>query len=189
MIDCRRCLSLILRPTVSRPVCLGIKHPSGAYDQSFTTVRQLPVCWCGALSLTIGRVCRLQSLLAFTSAVILGSESRGTRDYILLTQIRDFPFRRLVRLPGWSYSTPPPHGTRLVSLLYNLRTDRIENTTSNSSSIVCESFAAETFLMSRCLVAENFFWLYYYGFQPLCHIVFLGTSRHGKVNFCRYGFD
>jgi hypothetical protein len=27
--------------------------------------------------------------------VILGSESRGTRKYILLSQIRDFPFRRL----------------------------------------------------------------------------------------------
>jgi hypothetical protein len=43
----------------SRPVCLGIKHPSGAYDQNFLTVRQLQACWCGALSLRRGRVCRL----------------------------------------------------------------------------------------------------------------------------------
>jgi hypothetical protein len=53
----------------------------------------------------------LQLLLSLASAVILRSESHETRDHILLSQILDFPFRRLLWLAGirWRYSAPPPH--------------------------------------------------------------------------------
>jgi hypothetical protein len=62
-------------------------------------------------------VCHLQLLLALASTFILGSESRVTRDHILLSQIRDLPFCRL-RLAGirWRYSTPPPRGTRFLEM-------------------------------------------------------------------------
>jgi hypothetical protein len=89
-------------------------------------------------------------LLALASVVFLGSESLSTRDHILLSQIRDFPFRRLLRLAGsqWRYSTPPPQASILV--IYSIRTDGVENTISKSSSLVaCISVVAETCLPSR----------------------------------------
>jgi hypothetical protein len=51
-------------------------------------------------------------LLALASVAFLESESLGNRDHILLSQIWDFRFRRLLRLAGsrWRYSNPPPHG-------------------------------------------------------------------------------
>jgi hypothetical protein len=52
-------VEVILWPMVGRPVCLGIKNSSGAYDQIFITVWQLHACWCAVLSLTRGRVCSL----------------------------------------------------------------------------------------------------------------------------------
>jgi hypothetical protein len=52
-----------LRPTVSRRVRLGVRHPSGTRDQFFFLLkiffRQLWVCYFVAPSLTRGRVCNL----------------------------------------------------------------------------------------------------------------------------------
>jgi hypothetical protein len=85
---------------------------SATHDQIFITLWHLRLWFCGAPSLTRGRVCILYMLLVLASVVFLGSESLGTRDHLLLSQILDFPFRRLLRLAGsrWRYSHPPPRG-------------------------------------------------------------------------------
>jgi hypothetical protein len=59
-------------------------------------------------------VCRLQLLLVLASAVILRSESRGTHDHILLSQIRDSP-----NLEGRSQYLYPP-GTGWPSYTHRL---------------------------------------------------------------------
>jgi hypothetical protein len=76
----------MLRPTVSRPVCLGVKHPSETFDQICITVRQLGF-------VDVGRCLWRRNGSAVYNCCWSspGSESRGTRDHILLSQIRDSP--------------------------------------------------------------------------------------------------
>jgi hypothetical protein len=56
-------------------------------------------------SLTTGWVCHLQLVLALARAFILGSESRGTREHILLSPIQDC---RLLRLAGLHFQFKTP---------------------------------------------------------------------------------
>jgi hypothetical protein len=65
---------------------------SGARDQICITLWQLRSSFCGAPSLTWGRVCLLYVLLVLASAVFLGSESLETRGHILLSRFETFPF-------------------------------------------------------------------------------------------------
>jgi hypothetical protein len=106
-------VKVTLRLTVCQSVCLGVEpHLELMTRYLAIAVWLLRSFFCGAPSLTRGRVCLLYMLLSLPKAVFLGSESFDTRDHILLSQIWDFPFRRLLRLAGsrWRYSTPPTHG-------------------------------------------------------------------------------
>jgi hypothetical protein len=133
----------MLRRMVSRPVCRGVRPPSGAYYQIFITVRQLRVCWCGAppdertgLSFTIAAGPRQRSHSWVRVPYFTVSDSRlrqpggaGPRIYIhqeeggqVMPPGSGFPFRRLLRLGGLQlrYSTPPPYGDNNSELLYSL---------------------------------------------------------------------
>jgi hypothetical protein len=120
---------------------LGLKHQSGAYDEIFITVTLLRVCGCVPFSLTRGRVCTLVLLMALARAVIFESDSRGTRDHILLPQIRDFAIRRLLRLAGlrWRYSTPPPHGSPITPALTNTSYNHFARTSRKTQSPILQN--------------------------------------------------
>jgi hypothetical protein len=96
-------VKVILRPTVSRPVCLGARHLSGTRDQFFSFCVQLFLDSCGFVdvtSLTRSRACSFQFLLDIASGAFLRSLSHGTHEHSLLS-----PFLRLPQ-PGL-YLFPP----------------------------------------------------------------------------------
>jgi hypothetical protein len=72
-----------LRPTVGRPVHLGVRHPSGSCNQFFFLLeiffRQLQVCHFVASSLMRGWVCNLLLMLVLTSASCSGPSPTGLK--------------------------------------------------------------------------------------------------------------
>jgi hypothetical protein len=93
-----------------RTCSIGVEPHLGLMTRYLLLFDSYGLVFVGGPSLTRGRVCLFYMLLALANAVILGSESQETRHHILLPQIWDFPFRRVLRLAGlrWRYSTPPP---------------------------------------------------------------------------------
>jgi hypothetical protein len=83
-----------LRPTVSRPVCLGVGHPSGTRHQFFflleTFFRQLWDFYFVVPSLTRRQVCNLlyKLFLGLARAITLGTKSRRIHGHILLSHLR-----------------------------------------------------------------------------------------------------
>jgi hypothetical protein len=74
------------------PISWSWRHiPWNSRAAIFFQLHTYGYCPCVTSSLMSGWVCRLRSLLALASAVILRSESRGTHDHVLLSQIRDSP--------------------------------------------------------------------------------------------------
>jgi hypothetical protein len=88
-------VKVMLRPTVSQPVSLDVKHTSGVYEKILINVRQLQVFMWGALS---------DDRTGLSVTIAAGARQRShSRVRVLL------PFCRLL-LVGlrWRYSSPPP---------------------------------------------------------------------------------
>jgi hypothetical protein len=75
-----------LRLSVSQSICLSIEHPCGTWDQILLPIRMLLSEICSLVS--VGRPLWRQDGSAICSVIAQWSESRRTRNHILLSRLR-----------------------------------------------------------------------------------------------------
>jgi hypothetical protein len=87
-------VKVTLRQSVSRPVRLGIRRPSGTRDRFFflleNVFKQLQVCYFVAPFLMRGRVCNILLLLVLARAAPLGSSLSDERSGLSLVIISQY---------------------------------------------------------------------------------------------------
>jgi hypothetical protein len=128
-------LKLKLLPTVSWPVCFGVRPPFGVHDQIFVFCLTVACFLCEAPSLMRGWVCNLvvQMLLGLARAATLGSKFRRTRDHILLSHLR-LPNLNSYTPGNWVPFSPPLTIHRLHNLS-KLRSESLSDCQSVSQSV------------------------------------------------------
>jgi hypothetical protein len=121
--------SLILRPKVSRPVCLGARPSFGGPWPHFCFLsNSLTIAWllkCVALSDESTGLFAVQSFtdpsrtgpISILYYIIWDSPNLEDGVPIFISPRNGVPFCRLLRLAGlrWRYSSPPPHGSTLCN--------------------------------------------------------------------------